>query len=150
MKFININPTEMTNIAAVKAEVLDILDMYYSYDSALDRSYVFNRVVEGLNAELKELGKTVTLEVSSSELLVDPMGPGPSFDIDFNGTDYGDIHIVVDYDYYGKPEDSELIVRIDGNKKEVNNFDWKVGYSILQVVAGYLVGCPMVGVYTKL
>lgn len=38
----------------------------------------------------------------------------------------------------------------DFTEEEVNNFDWKVGYSILQVVAGYLVGCPMVGVYTKL
>ena len=148
MQFISINPTEMTNVTAVKAEVLDILNMYYSYQSASYDNYIFDRVKKGLDVELKELGKTVTIELDSSELLVDPMGPGPSLYIKFNRTDYGDIHITVDYDYYGKPEDSELIVRINGN--EVNTFDWKIGYSILQVVAGYLVGCPMVGVYTKL
>lgn len=145
MQFININPTEMANVACVKDVVIDMFSMKRAYNAASYHDSVFDRVVKGLDEELEKLGKSIVIEVDSSSLRSGSEGTRESLDIDFTGTDHDDIHVTVDYNYYGG---STLTVKING--KEVKDFDWKVGYSIIQVVAGYLVGLPMVGVCTKL
>ena len=145
MQFININPTEMANVTCVKDVVTDMFSMKRAYNAASYDDSVFDRVVKGLDEELKELSKSVVIETDSSSLKFGCNRTTESLDIDFVGTEHGDIHIIAEYNYYGG---SVLTVKIDG--KEVKDFDWKVGYSIIQVVAGYLVGLPMVGVCTKL
>lgn len=145
MKFVNINSTEMVNVVVVKDVMADLFNMKRAYNAASYDDSVFDRVVKGLDGELKELSKSVAIEVDSSSLKYGCEGTTDFLDIEFVGTDHGDIRIIADYNYYGG---STLTVKI--NEKEVNNFNWKVGYSIIQVVAGYLVGLPMVGVCTKL
>lgn len=145
MKFVNINSTEMVNAAAVKDAVADMFNMKRAYNAASYHDSVFDRVVKGLDEELKELGKSIVIESENSSLISGSEGVTEVLDIDFAGTDRGDIHVTVNYNYYSG---SAITVKI--NEKEVNNFNWKVGYSIIQVVAGYLTGLPMVGVCTKL
>nr|DAK89027.1 MAG TPA: hypothetical protein [Caudoviricetes sp.] len=145
MQFININSTEMTNVVVVKDAMTDIFGMKRAYNAASYDDSVFDRVVKGLDEELKELSKSVVIETDSSSLKFGCKRTTEFLDIDFVGTEHGDIHIIVEYNYYGG---SVLTVKING--KEVKDFNWKVGYSIIQIVAGYLVGLPMVGVYTKL
>lgn len=145
MQFININSTDMTNTATVKDMMTDMFSMKRAYNAASYDDSVFDRVVKGLDGELKELSKSVVIETDSSSLKFGCEGTTDFLDIEFVGTEHGDIHAVADYSYYGG---STLTVKI--NEKEVNNFNWKIGYSIIQVVAGYLIGLPMVGVCTKL
>lgn len=145
MKFININSTDMTNSATVKDMMTDMFSMKRAYNAASYDDSVFDRVVKGLDGELKELSKSVVIETDSSSLKFGCEGTTDFLDIEFVGTEHGDIHAVADYSYYGG---STLTVEING--KEVKDFNWKVGYSIIQVVAGYLIGLPMVGVCTKL
>nr|DAT84436.1 MAG TPA: hypothetical protein [Caudoviricetes sp.] len=146
MNFINIISTDMTNTAAVKTAVADLFNMKRAYDAASYHDSVFNRVVEGLNTELKELGKSVVIEAESNSLITGSGGETEVevLDMDFVDTNYGDIHAIVDYSYYNG---STLTVEING--KEVKDFNWKVGYSIVEVVAGYLAGLPLPFAHTK-
>lgn len=144
MNFINIISTDMTNTSAVKNAVEDLFNMKRAYDAASYHDSVFNRVVEGLNAELKELGKSVVIESEYNGLISGSEGAVEVLGISFVDTDYGDIYATVDYNYYNG---STLTVEING--KEVKDFNWKVGYSIVEVVAGYLVGLTLVFAHAK-